>query len=287
MAHLLTKLLCCCAVFVAFINPTWSLNYQKRNLQTITAIYNRTVYPANLAFLQNGTGSVPAGLFNPNASGRVSPVGNFSGFQESTEYFFALAPVPRAPTYVAFTKAQIVEFTSGCPEVAASVVYFTNSVVNATAADNGKYITTLKQVAFWKFDREGAVLYYDAWIPNLAPYNAIQTTTLTPQVEAGEIEQLCGAVQQECVGGNTQYNSTADCVRTLSGKPFGDWDEVWGDNVVCRQVHAILAAVDPVVHCPHVGPTGGGKCVNEPYNEGYFDDEALFGSPEGQTFMCK
>ena len=36
----------------------------------------------------------------------------------------------------------------------------------------------------------------------------------------------------------------------------------------------------------HVGPTGGGKCVNEPYNEGYFDDVQLFDRPEGQTFMC-
>lgn len=147
MARLLLKVLCCVALFVAFISPTWSLkNYQKRNLQTITAIYNRTVYPENLSFLQNGTASVPAGLFNPNASGRIDPVGNFSGFQESTEYFFALAPVPRAPTYAAFTKAQIVEFTSGCPDVAASVVYFTTSVVNGTAPNNGQYITSLKQV---------------------------------------------------------------------------------------------------------------------------------------------
>lgn len=103
------------------------------------------------------------------------------------------------------------------------------------------------QVAFWKFDHDGAVLYYDAWIPNLAAYNAVQTTPLTPQVEAGEIQQLCGAVQQECVGSNTQYNSTDDCVRTLSAKPFGDYDEVWGDNVVCRQIHSLLAAIDPVV----------------------------------------
>ena len=146
MAYSFTKFLCCFAVFVAFIGPTWSLNYEQRNLQTITAIYNRTVYPENLAFLQNGSASVPAGLFNPNATGRVSPIGNFSGFQESTEYFFALAPVPQAPRYVAFSKAQIVEFTSGCPDVAASVVYFTNSVVNETAANFGQYVTTLKQV---------------------------------------------------------------------------------------------------------------------------------------------
>lgn len=148
MSPMFTKVLCCFAVFVAFISPSWSMNnYQRRNLKTITSIYNRTVYPENLAFLENGTASVPAGLFNPNASGRVSPLGNFTGFQESAEYFFALAPVPRPPTYVAFTKAQVVEFTSGCPDVAASVVYFTNSVVNPNATNNGQYITSLKQVS--------------------------------------------------------------------------------------------------------------------------------------------
>jgi hypothetical protein len=51
-------------------------------------------------------------------------------------------------------------------------------------------------------------------------------------------------------------------------------------------VHIILALVDPVIHCPHVGPTGGMKCVNEPYNEGYFDDEELFGAPVGEVFVC-
>jgi hypothetical protein len=39
-------------------------------------------------------------------------------------------------------------------------------------------------------------------------------------------------------------------------------------------------------HCPHVGPTGGGKCVDVLYNDVYFDDQALFGSPPGDTFIC-
>ena len=81
-------------------------------------------------------------------------------------------------------------------------------------------------------------------------------------------------------------DSVADCVKTLSSKRFGDYDEVWADSVVCRTIHIILARVRPDVHCMHVGPTGGGKCVDEPYNEGYFDDEALFGQPRGQTFIC-
>ena len=40
------------------------------------------------------------------------------------------------------------------------------------------------------------------------------------------------------------------------------------------------------VHCPHVGPTGGGKCVDIVYNVDYFDDEQLFGGPRGSTFTC-
>ena len=146
MATRLIGFLYCLAASLAFISPAWSLNYPQRNLETITAIYNRTVYPENLAFLQNGSASIPAGLFNANATGRISPVGNFSGFQESTEYFFALAPIPQAPTYTAFSKAVIVEFTSGCPEVAASLVYFITSVVNKTSPSYGQYVSTLQQV---------------------------------------------------------------------------------------------------------------------------------------------
>ncbi|KAJ7209274.1 hypothetical protein GGX14DRAFT_566458 [Mycena pura] len=62
-------------------------------------------------------------------------------------------------------------------------------------------------------------------------------------------------------------------------------DEAWGDNVCCRFIHLILAAIRPEVHCQHVGPTGGGKCIDIPYNQVYFDDE-LFGSRDG-TFDCE
>jgi len=39
------------------------------------------------------------------------------------------------------------------------------------------------------------------------------------------------------------------CISTLSAKPFGTFDEAWGDNVVCRSVHVILAQVNPDTHC--------------------------------------
>ena len=125
------------------------ISFQQRNLNTITQIYERNVYPTNLEFIQKGPSSVPAGLFNENATGRITPLGNFTGFNDSTEYFFALSPVPQAPTYRGFSKIQIVEFQSQCPSVAASVVYITMSIIHPGAADNGQFVATLKQVSFY------------------------------------------------------------------------------------------------------------------------------------------
>ena len=52
--------------------------YKKRNFDTISKIYKLTQYPNNLAFMANGSASVPPGLFDQNAQGRITPVGNFS-----------------------------------------------------------------------------------------------------------------------------------------------------------------------------------------------------------------
>lgn len=121
-------------------------HFAERNLDTISKIYNRTTYPTLLEFIANGSASVPQGLFNANAKGRITPVGNFTGFDDSTEYFFALSPVPVAPAYETFLSAKVTHFTSGCPKIAASVVYFRTGIFHPGSPDDGKYITTLKQV---------------------------------------------------------------------------------------------------------------------------------------------
>lgn len=123
-------------------------DYAQRNLDTIRRIYNLTVYPNNVPIVNHGAEAVPPGLFNQDATGRVSPVGNFSGFADSIEYFFALAPTPQISNGVGFYVADVVEFTSGCPEVAASLVYLRTARYNKTTGeiDKSKPTTTLTQV---------------------------------------------------------------------------------------------------------------------------------------------
>ncbi|MCJ1250181.1 hypothetical protein MMC30_007407 [Trapelia coarctata] len=283
------------AFWLCFLLPLLSnahrmSKWQSRNLKTISKIYNLNVYPNNVGLFANGTESIPAGLFNEKATGRIDPVGTFTGFQDSAEYFFGLAPVAHAsPTNGVFTSAEVVQFQSECPEVASSTVYFTSRAYDPGQPDDGKFLAILKQVAFWRFDKNGAVLKYDAWIPNLNKWSAVTNgvdISAVVQAQAPTIQGLCGAIQQRCVGPNTQYDSLATCVATLSKKPFGNYDEAWGDNVVCRTIHVLLAKIRPEVHCAHVGPTGGGKCIDIAYNDAYFNDEALFGDTLAKTFIC-
>jgi hypothetical protein len=128
------------------LSPFVASSSFSRNLQTIKDIYDLTVFPNNIPIIQSDGKTVPPGLFSQFATGRVDPLGNFSGFTDSVEYFFALAPAATAPLFDAITKAEIVEFTSGCDEVAASTVHLTVSVVNPNATNNGQLLGTIKQV---------------------------------------------------------------------------------------------------------------------------------------------
>jgi hypothetical protein len=147
-----------CICLACLIPSTWSLprqrkhyeqqHYEKRNFNTIKSIYELTIYPNQLPILEQGSAGVPPGLFNENATGRVDPVGNFTGFDDSIEYFFALAPVPQTNlASTAITSIQITEFSSACENVAASVVYLFCNVEDSNSAGNGRPLAPLKEVS--------------------------------------------------------------------------------------------------------------------------------------------
>jgi len=95
---------------------------------------------------------------------------------------------------------------------------------------------------------------YDAWIPNLQAYanfvaigGSPYATSYPALVQNYLISSLCQAAQQNCVGANQQYASQAVCEAVLKTKNYGDYDEAWGDNVVCRTIHILLTKVRPEV----------------------------------------
>jgi hypothetical protein len=181
-----------CALLAWLATPAWSWplsslwkrnsqhDCRQRNFNTISSIYNLTVYPNQVPVFDESTADlIPSGLFNQNVTGRVDPVGTFSGYQDSVEYFFALSPLPtQNGASAAITGYQITEFNSACPEVAASVVYLFSSVVNPGAANDGERLPTLKQVSRTRPGRDrarapGAVPFVGSSFADTAPLDRV------------------------------------------------------------------------------------------------------------------
>jgi hypothetical protein len=78
----------------------------------------------------------------------------------------------------------------------------------------------------------------------------------------------CSKIAMNCTGsdgggGNVQYPDDATCLSTCMTAamwPAGMVGDTSGNTVGCRLYHAGAAAADPVLHCPHAGPTGGDVC---------------------------
>lgn len=105
------------------------------------------------------------------------------------------------------------------------------------------------QIAFWKFNEKGEVIAYDAWIPNLQRWTEISNGVNFGSSVVGVALPIaiCPQIQKRCNGTNEQYSSTAACIAKLETKKTGDFNEAWGDNMVCRLIHFQLTIVRPEV----------------------------------------
>ena len=75
---------------------------------------------------------------------------------------------------------------------------------------------------------------------------------------------LCQTHTTFCTGANQQYASAAECFAFLTQSiPFGQAYALGRNTLLCRSVHEQMARIRPQVHCPHIGPTGGGMCVDD------------------------
>lgn len=229
--------------------------------------------------------------FRENVKGRVSPLGNYTSLALATEYFFGLAPDAgsvRNLKKTGFAEATIAKFSSDCPEVAAASAVFTIKTFNGTQPQ--MFNSYIVQTGFWQFDPDGKVKAFDLALPDLQEWVEFATTfhgaTASPIVQDGAMQYICSVQDKLCVGENKVYKDVDDCVTTLKSKNFGTYDNPWQDSVTCRTIHINLVPIRPDLHCPHIGPAGGGACVDATWNEKYglAADELLYG--EKTPFIC-
>lgn len=95
---------------------------------------------------------------------------------------------------------------------------------------------------------------------------------------------ICSTAEKYCVGpALQQYQNVTSCYNYLTTVTrFGEAYELgmysvgffpveliltWvigRDTLLCRMVHQNMVPLRPEVHCPHIGPSGGGYCVDTP-----------------------
>ncbi|CAF1267165.1 unnamed protein product [Rotaria sp. Silwood1] len=91
--------------------------------------------------------------------------------------------------------------------------------------------------------------------------------TLDPRTDEerqAKINTICNVTQRFCTGILQQYSSFNDCQQFLRTQiPYASYDRADEGNVICRFVHTYFVPLLPSIHCPHVGPTGGGACTDK------------------------
>ena len=70
----------------------------------------------------------------------------------------------------------------------------------------------------------------------------------------------CGRAMANCTGVNAQFDTSANCMASCLHYPMGTIADMAGNTLGCRIYHAGAAMADPVTHCVHAGPSGGGVC---------------------------
>ena len=112
----------------------------------------------------------------------------------------------------------------------------------------------------------------------------VTVTEAVTYVQSKLATSICSTAQKYCVGPDlVQYQNSTQCYSFLTKQTrFGEAYELgtlssapiptcisltWviGRNtLLCRMVHQNMVPFRPAVHCPHIGPSGGGYCVDTP-----------------------
>jgi hypothetical protein len=248
---------------------------ERRYFDAISAVYNLTIFPVNDYVIE--TGILPD-VFNPNVQARVYDFAlHHTGPLDVAEYFYGLTP--NSHTYETLSSIVIrVDFNRFIVDdnvVFTSINYVTRNL-HTNAVTNGT------QLGQWRFDENDKIkeidntqLYFDIAMREAIP------DSIYPFYVEGLIAQTCTRHQSNCLGANQQYANYDACVAFIRTLPFGTPDLNEWNSGVCRWWHSFLTYLRPEVHCSHVGPTGGGKCVNfsqaSLYNPFFDDEDRLIG----------
>lgn len=263
------------------INYNDAVKYNKESTQEdnqlskINLVYNSLIWPAPAGIIYSLITGTPNPIFDlfetgSGVKGRVDPVGTFSGNDGVVEYFYG-AVWTGSPR---ISKVTFKKFISQNNIVHVNVVLLFD--VYDQTQQNKLYSYNLTQSGSFTFDNQGKISSTDLIIHNLGAATTASNPISDPKSPAF-IQQVCGIILlvANCTSDKDPsgyYTDFADCMNSFTNVyEGGTFDNIYfnGNTSVCRFYHSLLAIARPDHHCSHAGKSGGGKCINHPYESYY------------------
>jgi len=228
----------------------------------VETLFNYTFFPNQLPYTLHGT--LPAeGIFTEDVVGRITPLMTLSGKQLCLDYFLGTAPNSTAFNVHSITITEYIE--QGNKALITMDQHF---------YAGGFPFVNLTSTGVWQFNSDNLIKYFDITIKNFAQFFvAIGVDFRNPAHVSQQIATTCATYAQYCnstTDPNGYYANTTDCTNFLNAIPVGSPDDMMDMNSTwCRDVHSMMVFIRPQVHCPHVGRSGGDKCIPVSYQSFY------------------
>jgi len=229
----------------------------------VMSVYNSMIWPtsAQLASaIEQGNYSAVENLMTADVQGRISPLGRFDTYVATGEYFYGLAgPLPGFPTAgrnrvttVLFDKPIMCTQNSCSFHMVASLRDFNTNLT----------ISNYTHLGYANFNSKNQICAYEVTFLGLSRKDAPESVI----ARNATMNSLCNGIMGACPAGTAleQFPSFAACSAFMQTIPYGGWGQADQNTQQCRLIHLQLARANAVTHCPHTGPTGGGKCIFHP-----------------------
>lgn len=226
----------------------------KATNQTLTSI----LPPACYQILFNQTDVKNKYISRRGLTGRVIPVGTFQTEVLALEYLYGiLCPIPGLPPRRQTLRAFELK------RVTYDQKYFITQSEFIFYLNSGKQVTFFTGMAF---DKDYKLCGYEGQIRNFG----LTFDSNAEEDRRTNISTICAVADRFCNGSLKEYASINDCIQFLTNKvPYGTFDQGDQGSVICRALHTNFVPLLPEIHCPHVGPTGGGKCTDKTFADYY------------------
>jgi hypothetical protein len=230
------------------------LNYQEENKRIVKKLYDTYLYPDSdiliADFIKNK--NMPD-YFADNIRGRMNPLNEIAGMANVVEYIYGIF----VNAGFQFSKVEYIDLIAENNKV----FFRVDALFTIPAISNSTFNIT--KAGRFTFNQNSQIESFDINILNIGKL----LDTLHDHKSRDKL--ICSVHEQHCTGENQQYANSYDCSDFLIGITEGTWNMAKSNTVVCRQLHSYMAIMNPDYHCSHLGPAGGGICVDWPYETYY------------------